>query len=122
VTRGLTECLEEIDLTRDGLGRAASPTRHATLVVRGGYSQVLLEVICEVALVGEASHERRHRWNRTFGEKLACSFYTHLDQIVVWRQTGRLAECELDPTRAPDGVHLASDVCVESLNATPTPN
>lgn len=66
LSRGIAACLEEIDLRGNTGIWSPSPTRHATLVVCGGNSQVLLEVICEVALVGETCQERGDRWKRSF--------------------------------------------------------
>ncbi len=69
------------------------PDRHAPPVVSRGYPQVLLEVIRQVALIGEARHERRDRWNHSVGQNLPCSLDADLDQILVWRQPGRCAKC-----------------------------
>ena len=45
-----------------------------------------------MALIGEARHGRRERRDGSFSEKLPCPLDTHLDQILVWRQSGRCAK------------------------------
>jgi hypothetical protein len=57
---------------------------------------VLLEVIRQVALIDEACHGRRERRDGSFSQKLPCSLDTYLDQILVWRQSGRFAKCAND--------------------------
>ena len=60
---------------------------------------MLFEVICQVALIDEAGHGRRERRDGSFGEKLPRSLDTHLDQILVWRQSSRFSKCTNDAER-----------------------
>lgn len=53
---------------------------------------MLLEVICQVALIDEARHGRYERWRCTFSEKLARSLDANLDEILMRRQSGRFPE------------------------------
>lgn len=53
---------------------------------------MLLEVICQVALIDEASHRRYQRGSRATSEKLARSLDADLDEILMRRQPGRFPE------------------------------
>jgi len=57
---------------------------------------MLLEMIGQVALVDEARHRRHYRWNRSSGEKLPSSLNTYLNEVLVGRQPGCIAECTND--------------------------
>jgi len=57
---------------------------------------VLLEVICQVTLIDEARHRRHHRRNGPIGEKLPSSLDAYLNEVLVWRQPGCIAECTND--------------------------
>src|ERR1700674_5202760 len=73
-----------------------SPDRHAPPIIAGSYPQVLLEVVCQVALIDEPRHRRYDGWDRAVSQKLPCSLNTHLDQILVRRQPGRFPKCAND--------------------------
>jgi len=49
-----------------------------------------------MALVDEARHRRHHRWNRPSGEKLPSSLNAYLNEVLVGRQPGCIAECTND--------------------------
>jgi hypothetical protein len=62
---------------------------------------VLLEVIRKVALVDEARHRRRDRWDRSVSEKLPSPLDAYLNQVLMRRQSSRFPKC----TNDPEGCH-----------------
>ena len=57
---------------------------------------MLLEVIRQVTLIDETRHRRHHRWNGAIGEKLPSSLDAYLNEVLVRRQPGCVAECAND--------------------------